>query len=173
MHSGGGNAARRGATQRDGLPPAPARKNARGTGGRMYVDARRTTHDARRQDTHENGEPTRIYLHRCGIYTTYIHTCDIGACIYIHTLIHRRFMHTHTHTHTHTFAHAHIHTCIHTYIHACIMHAYIDRYIDTSPAWKGRAVPQRLHSLLFFFCFLLFLRGEFGREVIIKILHLS
>ena len=36
------------------------------------------------------------------------------------------------------------------------MHAYIERYTDTSPAWKGRAVPQRLHSLLFFFW------GEFG-----------
>jgi hypothetical protein len=49
------------------------------------------------------------------------------------------------------------------------MHAYIDRYLGTSPAWKGREVPQRLHSLLF----VLFLRGAFGVEVIIKILILS
>jgi hypothetical protein len=42
-----------GANPRDGLPPASARKKT--LAGQMYA----WTHAARRQDTHENGEPTR------------------------------------------------------------------------------------------------------------------
>jgi hypothetical protein len=85
------------------------------------VDACTRTHDARRKDTHENGEPTRIYLHRCDTYNinTYVDV-DVGAYIYIHTLIQKRCLHTHTHTHLHmhTYIYAFIHTCMHALLYA-------------------------------------------------------